>query len=896
VPRFTSPGGIQSEQVFLSEIEAINVRRAALGRAPLSADIGSGDDAKVIDAVGLALSGGGVRSAAFSLGVLQALNHHNVLRNVDYLSTVSGGGYIGSALTATMTHGNGAFVFGKAAPGREAGAAPEIADTEAVGHLRNYSNYLIPAGGRDILTGSAIALRGLVANLAWVLPLVLLFAALTIATNRFRSELGCADLLGYPLCQYIPIQNFGITITIALAGIVVFFAWALYRSRLAADRTAEFRTTLPAVAVGYLIVTAVMFVTELQTFLLRGMFELADARTAGVASGVEDPAAVLGGSFDWLTRQLQGLAAITVPIAAVVMIFRQQIGDILKAASPNAKWSTRVLAVLSKVALWIAGAAVPLLIWVLYLYLSFWGIVNNQKDGYDADPKPPDAASVQVTQPDPVEQPSNDPDKLKTDECDPPPKNLGPDYVAQTAHTPAWMMSSATVISRHFFCPVFRPLAEAETAARNDSGRTGPDVKRPINWILERIINRPLMAAYGFVGLVLIVLALFLKPNANSLHRLYRDRLSKAFLFKPREEKTYEPQRNEASIDQGRDFEQLDDMPLSTISAALAPYHLINAALNIQGSDYANRRGRNADFFVFSPRHVGSVATGYARTQDCEAQVKDLNLATAMAISGAAASSNMGSASVSPLRPTLALLNIRLGYWMKNPRYIANDEGRKISAWPRAFMWSEITGRLYENSNHVYLTDGGHVENLGVYELLKRQCRLIVVVDAEADVALRFPSFITLQRYARIDLGARIDMPWDDIRRATCDWMDWHAGGDTPLTPQAGPHAAIGRIDYGQGRTGHILYIKSSLTGDENDYVRDYARRNGRFPHESTGDQFFSEEQFEVYRALGFHIAHRLLNGGDVAQVYDAEARCAHLNIRAQHPNVDPVRRALFAE
>lgn len=896
MPRFTSPGGIQSEQVFRSEIEAINERRAALGRAPLSADGGSGDDAKVIDAVGLAISGGGVRSAAFSLGVLQALNHHNVLRNVDYLSTVSGGGYIGSALSATMTHSDGEFVFGKAPPGREADAPPEIADTEAVGHLRNYSNYLIPAGGRDILTGSAIALRGLVANLAWVLPLVLLFAALTIATNPFRSLLGCADLLGFPLCQYISIPSFGITITIALAGIVVFFLWALYRSRLAADRTAEFRTTLPAVAVGYLLLTAVMFVAELQTFLLKGMFELVDLHSAGASSGAEAPTTVLGGSFEWLTRQLHALAAIAVPIAAVVTIFRQQIGDILKAANPTAKWSTRVLAVLSKVALWIAGAALPLLIWILYLYLSFWGIVNNQKDGYDSDPKPPAKESVQVPQPDSVEQPGNDPVKLTTADCEPPPEDFGPDYAAQTAHTPPWMMSSAAAISRRLFCPIFRPLAEAETAARNNSGRTDPDVKRPINWIFERIIYRPLMAAYGFIGLVLIGLALILKPNANSLHRLYRDRLSKAFLFKPREEKKYEPQRNEASIDQGRDFEQLDDMPLSAISARLAPYHLINAALNIQGSDYANRRGRNADFFVFSPRHVGSVATGYARTEDCEAQVGDLNLATAMAISGAAASSNMGSASVIPLRPTLALLNIRLGYWMKNPRYIANDEGRKISAWPRAFMWSEITGRLYENSNHVYLTDGGHVENLGVYELLKRQCGLIVVVDAEADVALRFPSFITLQRYARIDLGVRIDMPWDDIRQTTCDWMGLHAGGDTPLTPQAGPHAAIGRIDYGQGRTGHILYIKSSLTGDENDYVRDYARRNDRFPHESTGDQFFSEEQFEVYRALGFHIAHRLLNGSDVAQVFDEDARCAHLHIRSQHANVDPVRRALFAE
>lgn len=76
---------------------------------------------------------------------------------------------------------------------------------------------------------------------------------------------------------------------------------------------------------------------------------------------------------------------------------------------------------------------------------------------------------------------------------------------------------------------------------------------------------------------------------------------------------------------------------------------------------------------------------------------------------------------------------------------------------------------------------------------------------------------------------------------------------------EAGPHAAIGRIEYDGGQEGWLLYIKSSLSGDENDYVRDYARRYSAFPHETTGDQFFSEEQFEAYRALGFHVAIRLL-------------------------------------
>src|SRR6266849_275183 len=176
--------------IFQDEIKAINERRAALHRPTIPVKPDFEDAGKVIDAVGLSLSGGGIRSAALCLGVLQALNHHNVLRNVDYLSTVSGGGYIGSSLTATMTQSGGEFVFGNKIKD-PAGTllAEEISDTDAVGHIRNYSNYLIPAGMRDLVTGLAIVVRGLVANLGLLLPVVLLLAMLPIWSNPDRSAL-----------------------------------------------------------------------------------------------------------------------------------------------------------------------------------------------------------------------------------------------------------------------------------------------------------------------------------------------------------------------------------------------------------------------------------------------------------------------------------------------------------------------------------------------------------------------------------------------------------------------------------------------------------------------------------------------------------------------------------
>ncbi|TMJ06017.1 MAG: cell division protein [Alphaproteobacteria bacterium] len=819
-----SPGEIQFGDIIREEIDAINQRRDLLRRAPLSAENASGPDGQVLDVVGLALSGGGIRSAAFSLGVLQAINHNDALRNIDYLSTVSGGGYIGCALTATMTRTDGQFVFGNPAAENGKQTASEIADTPAVGHLRNYSNYLIPAGARDALTGAAIVLRGLVANVASVLAIVLLFAAATVATNPKRSLLGCPDILGFDLCGFFWVDFFAFSLIAGLAGLALYFLWALYRSVfLRQGSLAEFRTHLPALAAGYLVAGLVIFVFDLQSFFLRGMFDLADANTS------PDEA-----TFDWLATSVQTLAAVFAPIAAVVTIFRQQMGDILKAASADANLTTRIIAALSKVAFWLAAAALPFAIWVVYLYLSYWGIINDARQWYEDKPQP----AVSETRCGRV----------------PPAPDAQSTTVGQ--HTPHWMVTAASNLTYSGFCPLFR--RPALWAAEHTGFKW-------FAWYYVRALERPMVLLYTGSGLMLILLVLLLKPNANSLHRLYRDRLSKAFLFDPHPPDAPAAKRNEASIDQGRDFAQLDDMAVSSISVRHAPYHLINAALNIQGSDFANRRGRNADFFMFSPHHVGSAATGYAATAAFEQKAKGLDVATAMAISGAAASSNMGSQSIRPLRPTLALLNIRLGYWLKNPRYVSEREPRwsRLSDRFSFFLLSEILGRLYENSNNVYLTDGGHIENLGVYELLKRRCKLIVVSDAEADISMRFPSFITLQRYARIDLGVRIEMPWDDIRKTTSAWMGLHTKDTGAAIPSAGPHAAIGYIDYGEGRSGTILYLKASLSGDENDYIRDYARRFPMFPHETTGDQFFSEEQFEVYRALGFHVAHGVLSGRD---------------------------------
>jgi hypothetical protein len=934
------PWGEQHLDMVTSEIAAINTRREE------TRQIREPKACKMIDVVGLAQSGGGIRSSAVCLGVLQALNHHGLIERIDYLSTVSGGGYIGSSLSATMTVTR-KFVFGEKPVGTATARASEISDTPAVGHIRNYANYLIPAGARDLLTGLAIIVRGLVANLSLTLPVVLAVAAITVGSNPGRSCLYAANFFGIPVndssigglvpagisqlpvigkltltlvaaavalglllggqivfrlgparrrsgrlvfvaylagtvlviglicdfARHLPVDHFGLTLAAALLGLALFFIWALVRSFLPPDRLSEFRGHFPTMGATYLVLLAAIGFFEFQPFMIAEMFDRAEAASS------QPGGLVVGVAFGWL----KALAAITAPIAAVVTVFRQQFGDFFKSGI-SSDLTSRLFAVAAKAAIWLAGLALPLLIWIGYLYLCYWGIVNDKliltqhrectqqiwETGW-SDKEVEEARA-----------------KLKQSAA----------AKAGSASTPAQNAEPGSNSSVEL--PEDRPAFHALTAPRWLRSFARQIFVDYLGWRRHWAV----VSAYVMVAVVLLLLSWLLKPNANSLHRLYRDRLSKAFLFDPTRRPHETLSEKEPSIDQGRDFADLDDMKLSALFPAAddsnqrrldAPYHLINCALNIQGSDYANRRGRNADFFMFSPLYVGSEATDYARTGEFEQVAPALDLATAMAISGAAVSSNMGSDSIKPLTPTLALLNVRLGYWLKNPRYMPQTPANEPQHHSTPlYLWSEITGRLYENAEAVYLTDGGHIENLGLYELLRRRCKVIIAVDAEADPAMNFPALMTLQRYARIDLGIRIDLPWTSIRTTTLASMNSNAGKPPSPAPAAsdGPHTAIGIIDYGGGEMGYLVYIKSSLTGDENDYIRDYARRNSTFPHESTGDQFFSEEQFEVYRALGFHMAHEFLSGDDNTVVATDEAPVTGKFATAGLAAIDAVRSA----
>jgi hypothetical protein len=218
-------------------------------------------------------------------------------------------------------------------------------------------------------------------------------------------------------------------------------------------------------------------------------------------------------------------------------------------------------------------------------------------------------------------------------------------------------------------------------------------------------------------------------------------------------------------------------------------------------------------------------------------------------------------ASMRPLSPTIAFLNVRLGRWLRHPADIV-----WLAKWRPPFRWwlgrpgpahllkeaffksgATVTDGAIEawrRAGFIFLTDGGHIENLGVYELLRRRCRLIVAVDAEADPEMTSASLVQLQRFARIDLGTTISMNWQPIAQRSLQVSKNF--GDKVRDTQAGPHVALGLIDYppAAGGTerekGVLVYIKSSLSGDENDYVAAYKARHPTFPHESTMEQLFS--------------------------------------------------------
>lgn len=277
-----------------------------------------------------------------------------------------------------------------------------------------------------------------------------------------------------------------------------------------------------------------------------------------------------------------------------------------------------------------------------------------------------------------------------------------------------------------------------------------------------------------------------------------------------------------------------------TIERTRPPFLLVNAALNLVAGPNLAWQERKAASFTFSPLHVGSAesSVGYRTSGEYAADVGGITLGTAMAVSGAAISPNAGAFST-PLRTfLLTLFNARLGWWLGHP---AEPKAVAVSGPPFAVkpMLRELLGRTDDRKPWLFVSDGGHFDNLGLYEIVRRGCKTIVVVDASCDAARKFDDLGNAIRKIRIDLNV-------GIRRKG----PWRIGGRE--LKERGAYAALFEIEYPAG-LGTLLYIKPSFYAEDAELpidVLQYGGRSAAFPHEPTSDQFFSESQFESYRAL----------------------------------------------
>lgn len=678
------------------------------------------------DAAGLAFSGGGIRSATFCLGVAQVLARRGLLPQFDYLSTVSGGGYLGSFLSCAL----GTRPPEDTAPTTKRSAAERLEDvfqrqrgieSGLVRHLRNHSKYLLHGGLAGRLRILGLMFSGVVWNLMIMLPIPLFAALLAFWAGPWLWDAAISPQ--GPVLPAFPGSPAGM----ALAWLAAVFGLA------------------------WIALPGVQLVTHGQPpkstgAIFRGLWENCTlglgALTAGAGAVFLMPALFHG--HEWVRTWLAGWQAGGVHLKGVA--------ELLPASLTGA-----------------AGAALAV--------VGAW---------------------------------------------------LAPHWPRLRALVVRLFILTGPLLLLFVFLLVANKLG----LARGDSA----------TWPAPAVLGAALgLAVWDW---------LFVNINTLAPHRYYRNRLCECYLARRATEPEGFLKRCRRVLAgervQGR-TEVLKQVPLSALGADLtAPYHLINMTINAPSSREKNLRGRGGDFFLASRDFYGSPLTGYARTAELEKADPHFDLGTAMAVSGAAASPVMGWRTLPHFRFLMTLFNVRLGYWLRHPGRPARH--RLLEGAGPWYFFREMVGRMDERSRYVYLSDGGHLENLGAYELLRRRCKFIVCVDGSQEPGMECSDLVRLQRYAEIDLGVRLHFDPTDLKI-----------GPNGLSRA---HAILVKIDYapesGGGTTprpsehlGWMLYVKLALTGVEPAYVHEYRRQNPDFPHQTTGDQIYEEEQFEAYRALG---------------------------------------------
>ena len=361
--------------------------------------------------------------------------------------------------------------------------------------------------------------------------------------------------------------------------------------------------------------------------------------------------------------------------------------------------------------------------------------------------------------------------------------------------------------------------------------------------------NSPLVpAAFVVLFFGAIFLSWRIDINQFSMHYFYRNRLIRAYMGASNWKR--HPQAF-TGFDPDDDFPMTDLLPSSPAEYD-GPFHIVNVNLNlVKGEELAWQQRKGASW-TFTPLHSGFAGaantavehTGFRPTGEYETGNGGISLGMAMAISGAAVSPSMGQGTNAAMSFLLTVFDARLGWWLGNPL-------KKAPIWKRIGpdvglfrLLAELFGSTNDRSNYVYLSDGGHFENMGMYELVRRRCRLIIASDGGADTGRTFGGLANAMRKCRNDFGVPI----------TIDLSKFNFGEGKRFSDV---HCAVGQIHYDAvdpgAPKGTLLFLKTTLTGDEPADVLNYQDANPDFPNQSTADQFFDESQFESYRALGYH-------------------------------------------
>lgn len=876
-----SPGAATNKKwsnVFREELEEVPDRRSARND-PARPESTGGDPHRFSAAsslTGLAFSGGGIRSATFNLGVLEALRDLDLLRQFDYLSTVSGGGYIGAWLSANILRRP--YWLRKSADWRA-----------SIAHLRRFSNYLAPRLGilsADAWTMLAVWSR----NTLLVQLLVAFLCAVVLILPHLTGQLffliaGNSSFLGFGIPAATLAGAF--TAIFLLAG--AWFAMVnLHKERpprspmetFGQARTQIF-VVIPHILAGFLIAA-----------LLWGV--------APSFSATPDYSQIVRG----LARQSP--TAILIFLASLILLSFSSMGEpslrkiIAAFASPFFALTVFYLCLCAIVKLfvvllgvdqlgpWIAFTAGPSLVLIAF---SIAGVILIGMLGRSSSDGQREWWS-----------------------------RLGAwlnIYGMAAALIPAIAIFGPYLLTHPFMesglqwsavagwiATTAGSLFAAKSADTNASSGGQKASRLPLE-LLAAV--GPYVFIAGFLALVALALQQLLMLNCDvcqnagywyslasfpsslsgivfilaaaiasllcwrldinifSLNAFYAYRLTRCYLGATR------TRRNPGKF---TGFDPADDTPLPALAnsrqpgcpAFPGPFSIVNCTLNLAGASDLNLHSRQSASFTFTPLHAGCVReeVGFVPLQANQhiyrGQNHCLTLGTAIAVSGAAANPNMGYHTSTAAGFLLTLFNLRLGAWFPNPsRKPYEFPSPRFSAVP---IVQELFGSADDDGDFLNISDGGHFENLGIYELVRRKCKVILASDAECDPDLTFGSLGNVIRLCQVDHGATITIDVNSIRRSPNGFST--------------AHCAIGKILYNDGSLGYLIYLKSSLTGTEDTAVREYKDSHPTFPHETTADQFFSEQQFESYRMLGHAI------GLDAFRQFDALS----INLRNQAPEL----------